>query len=118
MRVPLTGKPQTWTTFFTEFTLLDAEGKEVGKLQGSEAQARYAIYAAMPGQYLVKIPADPIVAGQAVQRYEQYLREEARKLHERTLQATKDFKQTDRIVKEILEAQGLPALAVSEALSG
>lgn len=118
MRVPLTGKPQTWTTFFTEFTLLDAEGKEVGKLQGSEAQARYAIYAAMPGQYLVKIPADPIVAGQAVQRYEQYLREEARKLHERTLQATKDFKQTDRILKEILEAQGLPALAVSEALSG
>ncbi len=117
MRVPLTGKPQTWTTFFTEFTLLDAEGKEVGKLQGSEAQARYAIYAAMPGQYLVEIPADPIVAGQTVQHYEQYLREEARKLHERTLQATKDFKQTDRIVKEILEAQGLPALAVSEALS-
>ncbi len=118
MRVPLTGKPQTWTTFFTEFTLLDAEGKEVGKLQGSEAQVRFAIYAAMLGQYLVEIPVDPIVAGQAVQRYEQYLREEARKLHERTLQATKDFKQTDRIVKEILEAQGLPALAVSEALSG
>ncbi len=118
IRVPLTGKPQRWNLFFTEFTLLDEQGKEVGKLQGSEAQARYAIYAAMPGQYLVEIPVDPIVAGQAVQRYEQYIREEAQRLHESTLQHTNDFKQTDRIVKEILEAQGLPALAVSEALSG
>ena len=118
MPVPLIGKPQRWSIFFTEYTLLDAEGREVGKLQGSEAQARYAIYAALLGQYLVEIPADPIVAGQAVQRYELYLREETQKLHERVLQATKDFKQTDRIVKEILEAQGLPALAVSIALSG
>lgn len=117
MPVPLTGKPQRWSIFFTEYTLLDAEGKAVGNLQGSEAQARYAIYAALPGHYLVEIPADPIVARQAVQRYELYLREETQKLHERTLQATKDFKQTDRIVKEILEAQGLPALAVNLAIS-
>ena len=118
IRVPLTGKPQRWSTFFTEYTLLDAEGKAVGNLQGSEEQARYVIYAALPGQYLVEIPVDPIVAGQAVQRYELYLQEEAQKLHERVLQATKDFKQTDRIVKEILEDQGLPALAVSLAISG
>ena len=117
-RIALTGKPQTWSIFFTEYTLLDAEGREVGKLQGSEDQVRYVIYAALPGQYLVEIPADPIVLGQAVQRYELYLQEEAQKLHERVLQATKDFKQTDRIVKEILEEQGLPALAVSTALSG
>ena len=115
LEVALTGRPVTWKAFLTAFTLLDAEGKEAGSLQGDESQARYAIYAAQPGEYLIKVPADPILAAQTVQKYEQYLRQVAQELSERALEATHDHRQAERAIREILESFGLPPLAVSVA---
>ena len=116
MEVSLTGRPVTWKAFLTAFTLLDAKGGAVGTLEGDEYQARYAIYAARAGEYLVKVPDDPVVvAGQAVQRYEQYLRQVAQKLSEHALQVTRDHRQAERAVREILESFDLPPLAVSVA---
>ncbi len=115
--VPLTGRPHSWTAFFTEYTLRDTQGKEVGMIKGTETQARYAIYASLPGQYRVEVPSDGIVAGKAVQQYEQYLQDEAHKLHQSLSQRTNDFQQSERMLKEILEAQGLAALAITLVMS-
>ena len=116
MDIALTGRPVSWTGFFGEYTLLDASDNEVGEFQGNEQQARYIIYAARPRQYMVNIPIDPIIIGKAVQAYEQYLRETAQTLLQRALEATRDHRQAERIVREILESLDLPPLAVSEAM--
>jgi hypothetical protein len=113
----LTGRPHSWTLFFTEYTLLDTQGKEVGMIKGTETQARYAIYASLPGQYRVEVPSDDIVAGKAVQQYEQYLQAEVHKLQQNILQRTNDIQQSERMLKEILEAQGLAALAIALVMS-
>lgn len=115
MDVPLVGRPVSWSAVLTEYTLLDADGNEVGKIRGDEYQARYAVYAARPEEYMVQVPVDPIVAGGAVQKYEQYLRREAQKLFQRLLEATHDHRQADRIQREILESLDLPPLAIREA---
>jgi hypothetical protein len=115
MDVPLVGRPVSWSAVLTEYTLLDADGNEVGKIWGDEYQARYAVYAARPEEYMVQVPVDPIVAGGAVQKYEQYLRREAQKLFQRLLEATHDHRQADRIQREILESLDLPPLAIREA---
>jgi hypothetical protein len=115
MDVPLVGRPVSWSAVLTEYTLLDADGNEVGKIRGDEYQARYAVYAARPEDYMVQVPVDPIVAGKAVQKYEQYLRREAQKLFQRLLEATHDHRQADRIQREILESLDLPPLAIREA---
>ena len=118
LEVALTGRPVTWKAFLTAFTLLDAEGKEAGSLQGDESQARYAVYGARPGEYLVKVPADPIVAAQTVQQYEQYLCQVAQDLSQRALEVTRDHRQAERAVGEILDSFGLPPMVVSKALGG
>ncbi len=118
MDVGLTGRPVSWSPFMIEFTLLDADGESVGKVQGVEQQARYAVYAAVAGQYQVQVPAESIIAVQSVQQYEKYLRQIAQNLHERALEATHDYQQAERIVREILEALDLPPLAVSVAMEG
>mgnify|MGYP005855903449 CR=1 FL=1 len=118
MEVALSGRPVSWSAFLTEFTLLDADGKALGNLQGDENQARYAVYAAQPGEYLVKVPADSIVVGQTVQKYEQYLRQVGQELSNRALDVTRDHRQAERAVHEILESFSLPPLAVSKALGG
>jgi hypothetical protein len=111
--VQLTDRPQSWMVFFTEYTLLGAQGNEVGKIQGTETQARYAIYASLPGQYRVEVPSDYIAAGKAVQRYEHYLQDETRKLRKSILERTNDYQQTERLLREILEYQGLTALEIN-----
>jgi hypothetical protein len=116
MDVALTGRPVSWRDFFGEYTLLDASDNEVGKFQGNEQQARYIVYAARPGQYMVDVPVDPIIISKAVQAYEQYLRETAQTLLQRALEATRDHRQAGRIVREMLESLNLPPLAVSEAM--
>ncbi len=55
------------------FTLVDAAGNEVGKVQGDEKRVRYAVYGAEAGQYKVDTPEDLIVTGKAIQDYEHYL---------------------------------------------
>jgi hypothetical protein len=115
MDVALTGRPVSWRDFFGEYTLLDASDNEVG-FQGNEQQARYIVYAARPGQYMVDVPVDPIIISKAVQAYEQYLRETAQTLLQRALEATRDHRQAGRIVREMLESLNLPPLAVSEAM--
>jgi thioredoxin reductase len=118
MRVPVTGRPAAWQVFFTEFHLVDADGNKVGVIQNNEYQARYVIYAARAGEFMVEVPAEPVAAGKAVQGYEQYLREVAKELLEQALQMTKDYKQAERITREILESFDLPKLAVETALAG
>ena len=120
MDVELTGRPVSWRGFLGEYTLLDASDNKVGKFQGNEQQARYIVYAARPGQYkymVVEVPVDPIIISEAVQAYEQYLRETAQTLLQRALEATRDHRQAGRIVREmLLKSLNLPPLAVSEAM--
>jgi len=113
MEVNVTGRPRSWRSFFNQFTLIDSDGKEVGVLEGDEFQARYAIYAARPGHYMIEVPADPAVACKIVQDYEQYLRHIGQALFQRALDATHDHKQAERIVWEILDSLGLPSLAMA-----
>jgi hypothetical protein len=115
MDVPLAAQPVSWSGVLTEYTLLDARGNEVGKIQGNECQARYAVYAAQLGQYMVQVPADPVVACKVVEEYEQYLRREARELFQRLLEATHDQRQADRLRREILGSLKLPPPAIQEA---
>lgn len=115
--IPLTGRPVSWQwPYFGEFTLVDAAGNEVGKVQGDENQARYAVYGAGEGQYKVDVPEDPIVTGKAIQGYEQYLCGVGKQLVQRALEATQNYQQAERIAREILESLGLPPLAVEKAM--
>ncbi|MGQ9879360.1 MAG: hypothetical protein ACUVSV_00655, partial [Armatimonadota bacterium] len=66
----------------------------------------------------LKVPADPLVVGQTIQKYEGYLRQTAQELVDRALQATRDHRQAERIVREILESFHLPPIAVSAAMGG
>ncbi len=116
--LPITGRPVSWQPFITQFTLGDEKGQPVGTLQGTEAQARYAIYAAVPGAYVVEVPEDALSAGKAVQAYEGYLRRTAQDLFERALAATRNHREAERVVREILASLGLPPLAVEAALKG
>ncbi|MBC7220892.1 N-6 DNA methylase [Candidatus Bipolaricaulota bacterium] len=114
--IAVTGRPVSWQSFLSEFTLLDADGNAVGSLTGSEIEARYAVYAVRAGEHVVDVPTDPIVTRQAVQRYEQYLRQLGEEVFTRAMEATRDHRQAEQITKELLEAQGLPPLAISKAL--
>ncbi|MEM3485957.1 MAG: N-6 DNA methylase [Candidatus Methanomethyliaceae archaeon] len=116
MVIPLTGRPVSWLSFLNEYTLVDAEGNEVGRLIGDEGTARYVIYASKEGQYMVEVPADPIVVEKAVQEYEYYLRKTGEQLFNRALEVTKNHSQAERIAREILESFGLPSLAVEKAM--
>lgn len=113
--IAVTGRPVSWQSFLTEFTLLDAEGQAVGSLTGSEIQARYIVYAARSGQYAVEVPADPGVTLQAIQEFEQYLRHVGEEVFTRALEATRDHRQAEQITKEVLEAYSLSPLAISKA---
>ncbi len=114
--IGVTGRPVAWQSFLTELTLLDATGSAVGSLTGSEIQARYAVYAARAGEHVVDVPTDAIVTRQAVQRYEQYLRQLGEEVFTRAMEATRDHRQAEQITKELLEAQGLPPLGINKAL--
>lgn len=114
-RVPISGRPLSWRAFLTQYDLLDKDGNTVGAFVGEEVQARYAVYAWAPGCYELEIPADSIVAGKAVQAYEQYLRQTAEELFQRLLEATRDYRQAERGAREILESRGLPPVAITEA---
>ena len=114
--IPLTGRPISWQHFLTEIILLDEKGAEVGKITGDETIARYVIYAAKAGQYVIKLPSDPIVISKAVQDYENYLREIGRELVQRALEAIRDHKQAERIAREILKKLELPPLALEKAM--
>jgi len=116
--VSITGRPVSWRAFFDQLTLCDAEGKEVGMVRGGEKQARYAVYAAQFGRYMLEMPADPIVVGKAVQGYEHYLREVGQGLFQRALEGTRNRRDAERVTREILESLDLPPLAVSEAMKG
>lgn len=116
--IGVTGRPVSWQSFLTEFTLLDADGNAVGSLTGSEIEARYVVYAVRAGEHVVDVPTDAIVTRQAVQRYEQYLRQLGEEVFTRAMEATRDHRQAEQITKELLEAQGLPPLAISKALGG
>lgn len=114
-RVPISGRPLSWRAFLTQYDLLDKDGNPVGAFVGEEVQARYAVYVWAPGRYELEIPADSIVAGKAVQAYEQYLRQTAEELFQRLLEATRDYRQAERGAREILESLGLPPVAITEA---
>jgi|GEM_PF-302637 len=114
--VPLTGRPVQWRFFLNQYTFIDPEGNEVGEWIGEEVQARYVLYAWKPGHYRVEVPVDPIVAGKAVQQYEQDLRRTADEIFQRLLEATQDYRQATRATEEILESLGLPLLAVARAM--
>lgn len=113
-RVPILGQPLSWRSFLSQYELLDKEGNTVGTLIGEESQARYAVHAWRPGFYELEIPADPIVAGKAVQEYEQYLRRAAKELFGRLLEATRNCRQAEQAVREILESQGLSLRAIND----
>jgi type I restriction enzyme M protein len=114
--VPLTGRPVQWRFFLNQYTFIDPEGNEVGEWIGEEVQARYVLYAWKPGHYRVEVPADPIVAGKAVQQYEQDLRQTADEIFQRLLEAIQDYRLATRATEEILESLGLPPLAVARAM--
>jgi len=114
--VPLTGRPVQWRPFLNQYIFIDPEGNEVGEWVGEEVQARYVLYAWKPGHYRVEVPVDPIVAGKAVQQYEQDLRRTADEIFQRLLEATQDYRQATRATEEILESLGLPLLAVARAM--
>lgn len=116
-RIPVSGRPLSWRSFLTQYDLLDKDGNTIGTFVGEEVQACYAIYAWAPGRYELEIPADSIVAGKAVQAYEQYLRQRAEELFQRLLEATRDYRQAERGAREILESLGLPPTGISRAMS-
>jgi len=118
LSIPVTGRPVTWRPFLTQFTLLDAAGNEVGMLTGDELQARYAIYVARHGQYMLEVPADTIVASKTVQEYEHYLFQIGQDIFQRALEATRDYQRAEQVTREILESLGLPPLSVNKAMGG
>ena len=114
MNIPISSRPVEISAFFTHQKLLDANGKLAGEFEGVESQARYAIYAAQPGAYMVKVPIDPRVAEKASRDYEEYLKKVAQELLQHALDATRNHRQADRVVHEILESLPLPGMAISK----
>lgn len=116
LQVPLTGRPVGWKPFLTKFLLVDQEGREVGLVEGVEAQARYAVYAARIGEYMVEIPARGLLAGKIVQQYELYLRQTGQELYSRLFEAIRDHKQVSQAARDILESLGLPPIGIEKAM--
>jgi len=116
LQVPLTGRPVSWKPFLTKFLLVDQEGREVGLVEGVEAQARYAIYAARIGEYMVEIPARGLLAGKIVQDYELYLRQTGQELYSRLFEAIRDHKQASQAARDILESLGQPPIGIEKAM--
>lgn len=117
--IPLTNRPVRWknSDLLAEYTLLDESGKSVGNLENAhEVQARYATCAARSGEFMVRIPANPMIAEKALAKYTQYLREVARRLRQRALEATRDQAQAYRIAKELLKAAGVPEWTLNEII--
>jgi len=114
--VPLTGRPVSWYPMLAQVELVDADENVVGTFEGTEAHARYALYAARPGEFAVDVCSDAVTVTKVVQQYECYLQDVGQELHKRFLEATGEAKQALRAARELLEALGLPPIGVEKAL--
>jgi len=95
--------------------LLNAEGETVGWVE-TISQARYAVLAAKPQEYLVRVPADEKVLEEVLEAYEAHLREEGRRLLGDIQDAVRDVKKAKQLFRSLLERAGLPLLAIEIAL--
>jgi hypothetical protein len=67
--------PELFSAFPEPVILLNAQGKPVGRVE-TISQARYAVLAAKPQEYLVRVPADEKVLKEVLEAYEGHLWEE------------------------------------------
>ncbi len=114
--IRVSGRPVSWHSFLTQHTLLDASGNEVGVLTGEESQACYALYAWVPGYCTLEIPADPVVAREAVRDYERYLYQIGNELIQRLQEATRNYPQAVQGARESLDSLGLPPIGIDKAI--
>lgn len=117
MRIPLSGKPVSWTVFFNQFILLDLNGNEVCRVTGGEALVRYILYVTRSGQYSIEVPEDSKLVEKTVIKYEQYLRDVGEELFDRALKATNNHLQAEQIMKEILSSFDLPDIGMKVVLN-
>ena len=99
--------PGLFSGFPKPVPLLNAEGKPVGWVE-TISQARYAVLAAKPQEYLVRVPADEKVLQEVLEAYEAHLREEGRRLLGDIQNAVHDVKEAERLFRSLLERAGLP----------
>jgi len=95
--------------------LLNAEGETVGWVE-TISQARYAVLAAKPQEYLVRVPADEKVLQEVLEAYEAHLREEGGRLLGDIQDDVRDVKKAKQLFRSLLERAGLPPLAIEIAL--
>jgi len=101
------GEPVSSVEKTLQVPLLNAEGKPVGWVE-TISQARYAVLAAKPQEYLVRVPADEKVLKEVLEAYEAHLREEGGRLLGDIQDAVLNVKKAKQLFQSLLERAGLP----------
>jgi len=97
--------------FFNNFVIEDEDGNYIYEVNNLNI-AKFLIYSYKPNKNIIRIPKDPIVISKAVQDYEIYIRELKARLFNRSLEATNDYKLSEKITDEIFIEYGLPKINI------